>query len=162
MNSGNKSNAESDQEKTALRVNLESAKEIARQLRLRDMGGIIVIDFIDMRRVENKKQLFQKMKEEMKTDRSKFTILPLSKFGLMQITRQRVRPELNIATREVCPSCGGSGKTAPNFHWSCHSALGRRQKEASILGSSGTSPSASRRRNDLNTRSRRSKKRIGS
>ena len=110
VNSGNKSNAEADQEKTALRVNLESAKEIARQLRLRDMGGIIVVDFIDMRKAENKKLLFQKMKEEMKSDRSKFTVLPLSKFGLMQITRQRVRPELNIATREVCPSCGGTGK----------------------------------------------------
>jgi len=110
VNSGSKSNAESDQEKNALTINIESAKEIARQLRLRDMGGIIVIDFIDMRRAENKKKLFQTMKDEMRTDRSKSTILPLSKFGLLQITRQRVRPELNIATREVCPSCGGSGK----------------------------------------------------
>lgn len=110
VNSGNKSNAESDQERTAFKVNLESAAEIARQLRLRDMGGIIVIDFIDMRKAENKKKLFQVMKDEMKTDRSKFTVLPLSKFGLMQITRQRVRPELNIATREVCPSCNGTGK----------------------------------------------------
>ncbi|MCV9388540.1 Rne/Rng family ribonuclease [Reichenbachiella ulvae] len=110
VNSGNKSNAEDNQESTALKVNMDAAKEIARQLRLRDMGGIIVIDFIDMRKVENKKLLFQKMKDEMKTDRSKFTVLPLSKFGLMQITRQRVRPELNIKTREVCPSCNGSGK----------------------------------------------------
>jgi len=110
VNSGNKSNAEDNQESTALKVNLDAAKEIARQLRLRDMGGIIVVDFIDMRKVENKKLLYQKMREEMKTDRSKFTILPLSKFGLMQITRQRVRPELNITTREVCPSCNGSGK----------------------------------------------------
>ncbi|BDD06092.1 Rne/Rng family ribonuclease [Aureibacter tunicatorum] len=110
VNSGNKSNAESDQETTAVKVNLESAKEIARQLRLRDMGGIIIIDFIDMKSPENKRLIFEKMKEEMKGDRSKFTILPLTKFGLMQITRQRVRPEMNITTREKCPTCGGTGK----------------------------------------------------
>ncbi len=110
VNSGNKSNKEENQETTALSVNLEAAKEIARQLRLRDMGGIIVIDFIDMRRSENKRLVHQKIKEEMKPDRSKFTILPLSKFGLMQITRQRVRPELNITTKEACPSCNGTGK----------------------------------------------------
>jgi len=110
VNSGNKSNAEDNQENTALKVNLDAAKEIARQLRLRDMGGIIVIDFIDMRKAENKKLLFQKMKDEMKTDRSKFTVLPLSKFGLMQITRQRVRPEVDIKTRELCPTCNGTGK----------------------------------------------------
>lgn len=109
VNSGNKSNREDDQEATALTVNLEAAKEIARQLRLRDMGGIIVIDFIDMRKVENKKKVFQRVKQEMEGDRSKHTILPLSKFGLMQITRQRVRPELNIATKEVCPTCSGTG-----------------------------------------------------
>ena len=112
VNSGNKSNAEDNQEATALKVNLDAAKEIARQLRLRDMGGIIVIDFIDMRRSENKRKLFDKMKDEMKDDRSKFTILPLSKFGLMQITRQRVRPELNIITKEVCPTCNGTGKVS--------------------------------------------------
>ncbi|MCX2744879.1 Rne/Rng family ribonuclease [Mangrovivirga sp. M17] len=110
VNSGNKSNAESDQETTALNVNLMAAKEIARQLRLRDMGGIIVIDFIDMRNPDNKRKLFKAMKEEMKGDRAKNTVLPLSKFGLMEITRQRVRPELNIVTKEVCPSCGGTGK----------------------------------------------------
>ncbi len=115
VNSGNKSNAQDDQEATALHVNLDAAKEIARQLRVRDMGGIIVVDFIDMKKAENKKKLFEKMKEEMKDDRSKFTILPLSKFGLMQITRQRVRPELNIKTREVCPSCGGSGKISASI-----------------------------------------------
>ena len=112
VNSGNKSNREDDQEATALTVNLEAAKEIARQLRLRDMGGIIVIDFIDMRKVENKKKVFQRVKQEMDGDRSKHTILPLSKFGLMQITRQRVRPELNIATKEVCPTCNGSGNVS--------------------------------------------------
>lgn len=110
VNSGNKSNSEADQESTALAVNLEAAAEIARQLRLRDMGGIVVVDFIDMRRAENKRKIFQKMKDEMKDDRSKFTILPLSKFGLMQITRQRVRPEVNISTAETCPSCNGTGQ----------------------------------------------------
>ena len=110
VNSGNKSNAGEDQESTALTVNMEAAKEVARQLRLRDMGGIIVIDFIDMRRAENKKKLYQFMKDCMKDDRAKNTILPITKFGLMQITRQRVRPEMNITTRETCPTCGGTGK----------------------------------------------------
>ena len=110
VNSGNKSNSESNQESTALTVNLEAAAEIARQLRLRDMGGIVVIDFIDMRKAENKKLVYQKMKDEMKDDRSKFTVLPLSKFGLMQITRQRVRPEVNISTAEKCPTCNGTGQ----------------------------------------------------
>lgn len=112
VNSGNKSNAGVDQEATALAVNTEAAKEIARQLRLRDMGGIIVIDFIDMRKADNKKAIYQVMKDVMKDDRAKNTILPLTKFGLMQITRQRVRPELNITTREVCPTCGGTGKVS--------------------------------------------------
>ncbi len=112
VNSGNKSNAGEDQEATALTVNLEAAKEIARQLRLRDMGGIIVIDFIDMRRTENKKKVYAHMKEVMKDDRAKNTILPLTKFGLMQITRQRVRPEMTIATKEECPTCGGTGKVS--------------------------------------------------
>ncbi len=115
VNSGNKSNSEADQEKTALSVNLEAAREIARQLRLRDMGGIIVIDFIDMRKTENKKKVYSVIKDEMKEDRSKFTILPLSKFGLMQITRQRVRPELNISTHEICPACNGTGKITPSI-----------------------------------------------
>jgi ribonuclease G len=115
VNSGNKSNVESDQETTALNVNLQAAKEIARQLRLRDMGGIIVIDFIDMKKPENKKLLFDTMKEEMKADRSKFTVLPLTKFGLMQITRQRVRPEMNIVTKEKCPTCAGTGKISASI-----------------------------------------------
>ncbi|RED98958.1 Rne/Rng family ribonuclease [Marinoscillum furvescens] len=110
VNSGNKSNQEEDQESTALKVNLQAAAEVARQLRLRDMGGIIVVDFIDMRKAENRRKVYDKIKEEMKNDRSKHTVLPLSKFGLLQITRQRVRPELNITTREVCPSCQGTGK----------------------------------------------------
>ncbi len=115
VNSGNKSNKEDNQEDTALQVNLDAAAEIARQLRLRDMGGIIVVDFIDMRKIENKKKLYSTMKEVMSDDRSKHTILPLSKFGLMEITRQRVRPELTIATREVCPSCGGTGKISASI-----------------------------------------------
>lgn len=109
VNSGNKSTQEDDQEATALTVNLEAAKEIARQLRLRDMGGIIVVDFIDMKKPENKRLIQEAMREEMKGDRSKYTILPISKFGLLQITRQRVRPEMSISTRETCPTCGGTG-----------------------------------------------------
>jgi len=115
VNSGNKSNKEDNQEDTALKVNMDAAEEIARQLRLRDMGGIIVIDFIDMRRIENKRKLYAKMKEVMKSDRSKHTILQLSKFGLMEITRQRVRPELSIKTKEVCPTCGGTGKISASI-----------------------------------------------
>ena len=115
VNSGNKSNNEESQEDTALHTNTEAAKEIARQLRLRDMGGIIVVDFIDMRKAEHKKELYDVMKAEMKADRSKFTLLPLTKFGLMQITRQRVRPEINIVTREVCPTCNGTGTIQPSI-----------------------------------------------
>jgi len=110
VNSGNKSNREENQETTALSVNVEAAKEIARQLRLRDMGGIIVIDFIDMKSLDNKKLIYKVMKEEMMDDKAKSTILPLSKFGLMQITRERVRPQMNIITKETCPTCNGTGK----------------------------------------------------
>ncbi|MTI39571.1 Rne/Rng family ribonuclease [Fulvivirga lutimaris] len=115
VNSGNKSNKEEGQEATAVSVNIEAAKEIARQLRLRDMGGIIVVDFIDMKKMENKKLIHKVMKDEMAPDRSKFTVLPLSKFGLMQITRQRVRPEMNITTKEVCPTCNGTGKISASI-----------------------------------------------
>lgn len=109
VNSGHKMSSK-NQEEAVLSVNLEAAEEIARQLRLRDIGGIIIIDFIDMRNVENRKKLQREMKKFMKNDRAQHTILPLSKFGLMQITRQRVRPELKINTAELCPTCGGSGK----------------------------------------------------
>ena len=115
VNSGNKSNSQDNQEDTAYSVNVEAAQEVARQLRLRDMGGLITIDFIDMRKTENKKKLFQRMKEVMRDDRSKHTILPLSKFGLMEITRQRVRPEVNITTKEICPSCDGTGKISASI-----------------------------------------------
>jgi ribonuclease G len=110
VNSGNKSNREENQETTALSVNLEAAREIARQLRLRDMGGIIVVDFIDMKSQDNKKLIYKTMRDEMVDDKAKSTVLPLSKFGLMQITRERVRPQMNIITKEVCPTCNGTGK----------------------------------------------------
>ena len=100
VNSGNRSKASSDQESNALDVNMNAAEEIARQLRLRDMGGIIVIDFIDMDEAENRQKLYDRMRELMANDRARHNILPLSKFGLMQITRQRVRPALDIITSE--------------------------------------------------------------
>lgn len=115
VNSGNRSRSGNDQEANALEVNMEAAREIARQLRLRDMGGIIVVDFIDMQTNENRQQLFDKMKEVMSNDRTKHNILPLTKFGLMQITRQRVRPEMNITTNEKCPSCHGTGEAKPSI-----------------------------------------------
>ncbi|WP_461631935.1 Rne/Rng family ribonuclease [Labilibaculum euxinus] len=114
VNSGNRSKAGNDQESNAVEVNLAAAEEIARQLRLRDMGGIIVVDFIDMHSAENRQKVFEKMKEIMGLDHTKHNILPLSKFGLMQITRQRVRPEMNVEIQEVCPTCLGSGKITPS------------------------------------------------
>lgn len=111
VNSGYKS-VSNNQEQNALETNLEAAEEIARQLRLRDLGGIIVIDFIDMKLMENKKQLADDMEEMMRLDRAKHSVLPISKFGLMQITRQRMRPEMNINTTEVCPSCEGTGSVS--------------------------------------------------
>ena len=115
VNSGNRSRSGNDQESNALEVNMEAATEIARQLRLRDMGGIIVVDFIDMQSQENKQLLYDKVKDVMANDRTKHNILPLTKFGLMQITRQRVRPEMNIVTNEKCPSCQGTGETKPTI-----------------------------------------------
>ena len=107
VNSGNRSNKAKNQEDTALEVNLIAATEIARQLRLRDMGGIIVIDFIDMIRPENRKKLFDHFREEMNADRAKHKILPPSKIGLIQMTRQRVRPEMEIKTMEPNPNKDG-------------------------------------------------------
>ena len=114
VNSGNRSKADTDQETNALAVNLAAAKEIARQLRLRDMGGIIVIDFIDMLSNEHRQKLFDTMREIMSDDRTRHNILPLSKYGLMQITRQRVRPEMDISVEEKCPTCNGTGKIGPS------------------------------------------------
>lgn len=116
VNSGNRSNSEQDQEENAFEVNIIAAEEIARQLRLRDMGGIIIIDFIDIHDEGNKKRLFEKMKECMEGDRAKFHVTSLSKFCLMEITRQRVRPEMEIKTSESCPCCKGSGKISASIN----------------------------------------------
>ena len=113
VNSGNRSNKAKNQEDTALEVNMLSASEIARQLRLRDMGGIIVIDFIDMVKAPHRRKLFDHLRDEMKDDRAKHKILPPSKFGLVQITRQRVRPEMNIKTTEEDPNRAGLEVEAP-------------------------------------------------
>ena len=102
VNSGNRSKSTNGQEANALDVNLGAADELARQLRLRDMGGIIVVDFIDMNLAENRQKLYERMCQNMQKDRAKHNILPLSKFGLMQITRQRVRPAMNVTTDEDC------------------------------------------------------------
>ena len=115
VNSGHRVNKENTQEENALAVNIEAAKEIARQLRLRDMGGIIVVDFIDMRESAHRKQLFDKLTEEMSRDRAKHTILPATKFGLIQITRQRVRPATEVQVQEKCPVCDGEGKIRPSI-----------------------------------------------
>jgi ribonuclease G len=109
VNSGYKS-VSNNQEENALQTNLEAAEEIARQLRLRDIGGIIVVDFIDMKLMENKKRLHDAMESFMRLDRAKHAVLPISKFGLMQITRQRMKPEMTINTQETCPACQGTGK----------------------------------------------------
>ena len=110
VNSGNRNKKDIDQATNALEVNLAAADEVSRQLRLRDMGGIIVVDFIDMASADYRKQLFERMKENLSTDRAKHHVLPLTKFGLMEITRQRVRPEMNIKTVETCPVCKGTGE----------------------------------------------------
>lgn len=110
VNSGTRSKSSSGQESTAIDVNLAAAEEIARQLRLRDMGGIIVIDFIDMHDSNNRQKLFDHMRKQMANDRARHSILQVSKFGLMQITRQRVRPTMDFNTAEVCPTCFGKGE----------------------------------------------------
>ena len=110
VNSGARKNTGDTQGANALQVNITAAKEIARQLRLRDMGGIIVIDFIDMYNTLHRKELFDCLRDEMKNDKARHTILPPSKFGLVQITRERVRPVTNIITVEKCPACEGTGE----------------------------------------------------
>lgn len=114
VNSGKRAKSDESQENNALEVNLNAVPEIARQLRLKDMGGIIVIDFIDLHSAQNRTKLFNAMREAMAGDRAKHNILPLSKFGLMQITRQRVRPETHIEIKEKCPTCHGTGEIAPS------------------------------------------------
>jgi ribonuclease G len=111
VNSGKRVDSKKDQEDNALEVNMIAAEEVARQLRLRDMGGIIVVDFIDMYVAANRKKLFESLIEFMKDDKAKHHILPPSRFGLIEITRQRVRPVLNIETKEGCVVCNGTGKT---------------------------------------------------
>lgn len=115
VNSGNKSKAGYDQEMNAIECNLAAADEIAHQLRLRDIGGIIVVDFIDMLKPENRQKLYERMRDDMANDRARHNILQLSKFGLMQITRQRVRPEMKVSTEEVCPTCCGKGSIQPSI-----------------------------------------------
>lgn len=115
INSGNRSKSPDGQEANALDVNLGAADELARQLRLRDMGGIIVVDFIDMALAESRQKLYERMVENMKNDRARHNILPLSKFGLMQITRQRVRPAMDVHVEEACPTCGGTGTIKPSL-----------------------------------------------
>ena len=115
VNSGNRTKNANGQEANALEVNLGAADELARQLRLRDMGGIIVVDFIDMNEAENRQKLYERMCANMQKDRAKHNILPLSKFGLMQITRQRVRPAMDVNTNETCPTCFGKGSIKPSI-----------------------------------------------
>ncbi|MCQ2110252.1 MAG: Rne/Rng family ribonuclease [Bacteroidaceae bacterium] len=115
VNSGHRMKAGMNQEENALEVNLGAADELARQFRLRDMGGIIVVDFIDMDLAEDRQKLFERMTENMKRDRAKHNILPLSKFGLMQITRQRVRPVMDVPVDETCPTCFGKGTVKPSI-----------------------------------------------
>lgn len=109
VNSGHKMTT-GDVDQTIYNVNQEAAEEIARQIRLRDIGGLIIVDFIDMKNADHKRNLAKAMEEFMRKDRSQHTILPLSKFGLMQITRERARPEVMMDTAELCPTCGGTGK----------------------------------------------------
>lgn len=116
VNSGNRSNSEQGQEENAFEVNMIAAEEVARQLRLRDMGGIIIVDFIDILNEKNKKRIYEKVKDCMSEDRAKFHVTPLSKFCIMEITRQRVRPEMEIKTAEVCPLCKGSGKISASIN----------------------------------------------
>ena len=116
VNSGNRSNKNgSEPEENSYNVNIAAADELARQLRLRDMGGIIVIDFIDMSEASRRQKLFDHLSTVMSKDRARHNILPLSKFGLMQITRQRVRPMLDIDTSEKCPTCLGTGHSKPSI-----------------------------------------------
>ena len=113
VNSGHRLNKDNTPEENALAVNIEAAKEIARQLRLRDMGGIIIVDFIDLHEAKNRKALFEALVDAMKNDRAKHTVLPATKFGLIQITRHRVRPETEVQVQEKCPVCAGEGKIRP-------------------------------------------------
>lgn len=115
VNSGSKTNRDADREENVLSINIDAAEEVARQLRLRDIGGLIVVDFIDMRSYENQKILFEKMKVAMRKDKTQHACLPISKFGLMEITRQRVKPAIELSITETCPVCRGSGEVKPTI-----------------------------------------------
>lgn len=115
VNSGIRAKNGVDQEQNTVDVNLHAADEIARQLRLRDMGGIIIVDFIDMESNENKVRLFKHMQELLSKDRARHNVLPLTRFGLMQITRQRVRPATEIKVNEKCPMCNGTGEISSSI-----------------------------------------------
>jgi len=110
VNSGRSKQPDKGREENIVEINKEAAKEVARQLRLRDMGGIIVIDFIDLKAPKHRKDVLETMQKAMSADRAKHTILPMTKFGLMQITRERVRPEVVISTTETCITCNGTGR----------------------------------------------------
>ncbi len=101
--------AKKDQELNSLKTDLEAAREIVRQLRLRDIGGLIVVDFIDLEDEKNRKKIYDELKKEFKKDRAKVAMLAMTDFGLMQITRERIRENLSQSMHEVCPYCGGSG-----------------------------------------------------
>ncbi|MDP4266354.1 MAG: Rne/Rng family ribonuclease [Bacteroidota bacterium] len=138
VNSGHSTKSDNNQESNAVDTNMEAASEIARQLRLRDMGGIIVVDFIDMTQSANRRLLYEKIKEDMKSDKARHSIIPPSKFGLVQITRQRVRPEMNIDTVEKCPACNGSGeiKSSQIFYYELENKIKfllREQNEKDLL-----------------------------
>jgi ribonuclease G len=115
VNSGNRTANKENQEENAYQVNKEAAKEIARQLRLRDMGGIVVVDFFFIHNPTHRKELFVYHKDPNGEYRAKPTKFPPSNFGLIQITRQRVRPEMNIVTSEICPACNGTGTIRPTI-----------------------------------------------
>jgi len=101
--------AKKEQEQNSLRTNLEASREICRQLRLRDIGGLVVVDFIDLEDDKNKKKIYDEMKKELRRDRAKVTVLPMTDFGLVQITRQRIRQSVHLSFSEACPTCGGTG-----------------------------------------------------
>ena len=104
----------SDIEETAFNTNLEAAEEIARQLRLRDLGGLIVIDFIDMTPIRNQREVENRLKEAMKTDRARIQTTRISRFGLLEMSRQRLSPSLREATHHICPRCQGTGTIRDN------------------------------------------------
>jgi ribonuclease G len=108
--------AKREQEMNSLKTNLESAREICRQLRLRDIGGIIVVDFIDLQDEKNRKKIYDELKKEFKKDRAKTNVVPMTEFGLIQITRQRIRPSVLHTISEGCPTCGGTGIVQSKFN----------------------------------------------